>query len=279
MEVKVMANTTALREVVSAVGDNSYKYEQCLLFIPNVGMSGGVKYRTKDHKERESADEKEIKEWNTERTVDNREEFDKARALKEKFRRRFNKLGSVIKSGVIIRVDKRDDLTRAIVDTEDDIRVFNRTSSYSRFWFYPVSIMIDSSNSNVMIACARQLLDLLTQIQRQLKVGDYKKVRKLLKGVSVDNYSDLFKGENSVKIQEAFDNVKESTRQLAKQARDLAKGIDATQKEIDLAPIDVARACFVELLPEKGKDSTDDDIVPYVDTRSSALIEPQSSFM
>ncbi len=261
-----------------ATTDNSYKYEQCLLFIPNIGMGGGVKYKTKDHKDRESADEKEIREWNTERTVDNREEFDKARAYKERFRRRFNKLGSIIKSGVIIRSDKEPDLVRAIADTEDDIRVFNRTSSYSRFWFYPVRIMIDSSNSNVMIACARQLLDLLTSIQRQLKVGDYKKVRKLLKGISVDNYSDLFKGENSDVIKQAFDNVKESTRELAKQAREVAKGIDATQKEIDLAPIDVARAAFIELLP-KSTGESDDDIVPYVDIRSSASIEPDKAFM
>ena len=254
-----------------------YKYEQCLLFIPNIGMGGGVKYRTKDHKERENTDGKELKEWNTERTVDDRGEFDKARALKEKFRRRFNKLGSTIRSGVIVRTDREQELTRAVADTEDDIRIFNRQAVYSRFWFYPVKILIDSSNSNVMVAMAKQLQDLLVTIQRRLKVGDYKEVRKLLKGVNVDNYSDMFKGEYSDKIKQAFDNVKESTRELASQARKVAKGIDATQAEIDTAPIDVARAAFIELMPES--DDFADEIVPYVDVRSSAQIEVQKAFM
>lgn len=255
------------------------KFNDCLLFIPNFGVTGGVSYDKSEYTYVPTENNTEQTEWKTTRFVSDKEEHAESKRLKERFRRRFARLGASIRAGFVVRLDKETDLEETIADTKTEIKSFNRRSVYSRFYFYPVKVYIDSTNSNIMTATAQQLSDLLKEVKTLLLKGDYDAVRKRLKGINTTNYSEVFSGETSDKIAQAFKRVRTEARALARAQRNFDGKRREGMEKVNTAEIDIARAAFIELISPDAIGVLTPDDVPQVDIKSAASIEVGEGFM
>lgn len=205
-------------------------------------VRGNVSYRKEtieaEHRTRSGA---EKAKWQTERTIDDPEEFKKANQVRMKARGIILSVCAQSAFGALCPENKLEQLKLAIKDAQREADRFNRRAQLTRVSVYVISGRIARDDVEAARAINSEVRDLLRTMKEGIEGLDVTAVR---------NAANRARSLGSMLSPEAADKLKGAVSTVRGAARKIVKAGEAAAQEIDreaLRAIAQARTAFLDI--------------------------------
>lgn len=214
-----------------------------LLIRLSTAVSGNVNYtRTiieEDHLDDEG---KRVARWNTERTIQDPDEHERARKVQ-------SKCGSLVRAvcaesrgfGLLCPQDREEDLKEAVRAARELARAFNATARLSEVNFYIMTGKVAADDVEAVRAINSEIRGLMDAMSQGVKDCDVETIRE-----AANRAKDI----GAVLSEEASARVKAAVEAARKAARQIVKAGEAAAVEVDrqaLRAITEARTAFLDI--------------------------------
>ena len=233
---------------------NNITFKPSFLVLDGLSLKGGIKYRIYNQKT-ETVGNQEIKTWNGKRIIDDVQEFNKAKAFRERMWRLLQKdpgsgkeicVNTVI--GLICPLEKRSMLDHATKEIDDKIANFNPDLRTCKVFFSPVMFVIAQDNWAAVTTVARNIIEILENLKSVLIERDFKSIRNYLHNTR--GLPTIWPDDIGDKLQKAFDSCRKHANDIAKKIREAPDKIEKTRMEVDTSLVELALAAFQEIIGE-----------------------------
>jgi hypothetical protein len=219
-------------------------FKPSVLVGASITRQGNVRYEREDLGT-ETPDGIEIKSWKTTKTTEMLDEYKRSEAVASECRRMLRAACYPTAVGLICPMDQRDRLDAAIAAIKDKIRQANGEFQLARLGCTFVQATIATDDQEAATAIARELSGFMQELTAALESCDVKKIRGTV--ASMKGIEQLLPGTASQTLQTAIQTARRAASTIAREVERKGRAIDEVRREIDLAPIDVARILFVEV--------------------------------
>lgn len=213
-----------------------------LLVSLKTSISGNVKYVSTDiERERLTADGKLRAKWETERTIEDPDEFTRAQKVQ-------SKMGSLIRSicaksafGLLCPNDKASELDAAVAEARKLADAFNASATLTRVRLYVIAGRIAQDDVEAVRAINSEVRDLLRDMEQGVANLDVERIRDAAS--KAKQLGSMLSPAAAARIQIAIDSARSTARRI------VAAG-EAAGLEIDrstLQRINEARTAFLDL--------------------------------
>ncbi len=231
----------------------------CLLVNLDCSRRGGQHYTRANERVIPTEDGSEKSEWETEKTIDNPDEFAEATSLQGKAKRAFAKLGRHTPGGIVVNRDKQDEVNALIEEWNASFDEFNTraTTTEVNFWVWVFDVTGENvSNLQVLIDQLADYLESLEQAVRGVEPAEIRDVLKRLGG-----FTDLLPETVGLSLTKAVasakkraDNISGGTRRIKLLETKLAEELGVEDPaEIEAAVQQVLAAPLTEDIVKKAR--------------------------
>jgi len=186
----------------------------CTILTYDVSRRGGQSYQRANERLIKDEDGEEIREWETIKTTQDKEEFAKASSLQTKIKYALSKLGASSPLGVVVRNERRAEVEAVVADWERQVAEFNSTSVYTKIDIWAMIHPLTGSNAAQLGKIVDQLNDILGDLGNAIDTMDPKTIRETLQRMN---------GFTEILPETAADLVEGAIKKARKQANDISR--------------------------------------------------------
>jgi hypothetical protein len=201
-----------------------------------------------------------IAKWETERTIIDAEEHEKALVVRSKARSLMTSVCSRSDFGLLCPDNKREQLEIAIREARRLCEDFNLTARLTTVEFNVICGRIAADDVEAVRAINSEVRNLIDEMQGAISKLDVEGVRKAAN--KAKQLGSMLAPDAQARIQEAIDAVRGEAKKIIKAGDAAAIEIDATV----LAQLAASRTAFLDI-----EDASDDTVQPVVEGRAVDL--------
>ena len=219
------------------------------LVYDGLRLKGGVRYKQTDRKTM-AVGKGEVVTYKGERTIEDVEEFNRAKAFRERMWRLLLRdpdtqedicTNTVV--GLICPWEKEEKFDETVKKIHAETAGINFKTC--TMYFSPVKFVITPDNTPASATIARSIIEILDGLKAALENADYKSIRNYLR--STRGLSSIWPDDIAVNLDKALDSSRKQANDIAKELRKAANNIEKIKKGVDTSVIDLARAAFLEV--------------------------------
>ena len=245
-----METATVLPRNIETETDLIGAIEPCYLLVVRCSPRGGLRYERSAVEVAYTPEGEEVSEWDTTRTVADADERREASRLAGDIKRRLERLGRHTEFGVLIRLDRRDEVRETLDQARFEAEEFNKRSTHTWVGLRVVQAQVRGENEDVLRGLVDDLRGNLRRLGDAVSSADVKSIRDIARRLR--GYDELLPNVQASALQTAI----ESARQQATEARRLleeeGEKLASVQARMDSSPIDVARFALLDPPTEDG---------------------------
>lgn len=211
-------------------------------------LRGGVEYRRRDLDRAQLGATEKIR-WETERTIVDAEEYERATRVRALARNRIAGACWQTAFGLICPQDREGDLDAAVSEARSAAQAFNGTAQHSEISVYVLKGRIAQTDEEATTAIQAESADLLDQLERAIKAADPAAIRDVC--TRSRQINELAEGEAAEAVAAAIKEARAVARAIVKRVEKAGEEASTVLAEVGadgLAAINTAR--FAMLLPD-----------------------------
>jgi len=224
------------------------------LLVGGVSTHGCIHYNQGDKKQENYLEDGEKASYSSEKIIYSKGEQKGMLAKRASLYKKLRDLGPEIPCGFFVTIDKTEALESTIKEIKAEITTFNDGCKYVSLSFNVLVFKISGEDESIV---ARQLFEVANEQLERLKDAmvdcNITKIRSVLRN-SRGIVDIIQKPELKKNISEAFEKATIQVKEIAKIGRDTNDDLDAMEKAIDTAPIEIARIHTLEILNDIPED-------------------------
>ena len=230
-------------------------------------LAGGVTYIRRDLSDNLDGNT-ETKTWETTRVVEDTEEHARASRVRSALYQQVRKVCADTVIGLICQRESEAKLDEALAKCDEMAREFNSTAKTCRLACIGVKFNVEASNEAAAKAIAGQIQDMLVELKAALAAADVQKIREVL--ASARGLETTLPTSDGEALGAAVKAARVAARTIKREVEKKQRDIEEVKREIDLAPVEAARAFFLDLSEDKPTEA-----VPLQETeeRGAALLQ------
>lgn len=211
-------------------------------------VHGGVAYTRKDldaDVSKGAEEGAEVKRWETEKVVHNKEEFERATKARSAARSAITSVCSQSIFGMLCPDDKKQALDAAIVEARRIAAAHNAFASHTEVDVYVIVGRIAQTDEEAAKAISAELRELMEQMKSATLKGDVAKIREAAN--KARELGQILSDDVGKKVSAAIEEARKNARDLVKRIeKDGEKAADVI-KDLYTQKIDTARSAFLDL--------------------------------
>lgn len=213
-----------------------------LLVSLKTTISGNVEYRRVDVETDHMTPEGTKRAvWETQRTINDPEEHEKAVMVRAKCRNTIAGVCSYSTFGLLCPDSRKADLDKAIEEAQLLARAFNEIASQTRVQVYVIAGRVEPNDLEAVKAINSEVRDLMTTMEQGLAKLDVKQVREA--AVRAKSLGQMLTESAKEKIQSAIDVARDLARKIVKAGEEGALVID----QASIRKIAESRTAFLDI--------------------------------
>jgi len=236
-----------------------------LLVSLKTSLQGNVSYRKEDIEAPYTTnDGEQVAKWETERTIADPEEFERAQQVRGKAGNCVRGVCAKSAFGLLCPETRVDDLDQAMKEARAMIQDFNTSASCTRLGFYAIVGKVARDDLEAVRAINSEVRDLLSDIESGMRGLDVKVIRDAAN--KARSLGAMLTPEAAEKIQIAIDTARQCARRIVKAGEEGAVEIDRAA----IRKVTEQRSAFLDM------DEAREIVAPVAIGRSIDL-DPESS--
>lgn len=219
------------------------------LVVGEVKQRGCLSYRHSEYRE-ENGGRSLHAEWKTDKYV---ADLDEQRALcncRQRAMLALRSLGSPVGGlGIIVPLDREDDLRRTIAAVEESVREYNDAATCTGLSAHFTWFVIEPSDERIARALYEQAADVVDRLSDAIGRGDIKALRAGLRDLS--GLDAVLPSDTALAVSETIRSARQRARTATRAAKKL-NGEAATEEArriLQSVPVDGLRAALIEAAP------------------------------
>lgn len=212
-----------------------------LLVALNTRVTGNVSYQRQDIDAAKTEDGAVVTKWETERTVRDAAELQKASDVRSKARQIIAQHCIASSFGLLCPDDRAEKLTAAIEDARQMADNFNRSATLTRVQVYVIAGRIAADDVEATRAINSELSGLLATMESGVRNLDVEAIRDAAKRAKA--LAGMVKPGASERLEKAIDTARAAARTLVKAGEQAAVQIDYAA----IKAITESRTAFLDL--------------------------------
>lgn len=219
-----------------------------LLVSLKSSVRGGVAYVRKDLDARAEEDSK-VQRWETEKRIENAEEFERANIARGKARSVISSLCASSLFGLLCPNENAEKLDAAIKEARAIAAAHNAQASHTQVEVFVIVGKIAQTDEEAARAISNEVAELLAQMKSATLEGNVEKIREAAN--KARELGAILSEEAGKKVSAAIEEARKNARELVKRVqKDGEKAADVI-KDLYVQRIDNARSSFLDL--EEGE--------------------------
>lgn len=217
---------------------------ESVLIVLNTRMVGGIKYQREELGQKVE-DKTEMTEWKTLKIVDDVDETKLAIITRSKMRSLVTRHCKPTVMGLVCTKDNEAELDKGLQEAEELAREFNEKAKTCRLGVIGVKFDVQSDNEQAARVIAGQIKQVVEDLSAAIKEADVIKIREVL--ASARGLDDLLPDkQGGIALSEAMRAARVAATTIKREVEKKARDIEDVRQELDLTPIESARAFFLD---------------------------------
>lgn len=238
------------------------------ILVHRCARRGGLHYKRKNEQTIEDSksnpEKREKLTWESERVIDDKEEYDAAISLRGRCLYAVRKLGRSNELGILVRADRMKEIDEELEKWNKEMDEFNAKAKHCEVENFVMKFDISGDNTEVLKIMLRDLGELLNDLTVAMKKADPKSIREVI--TKLKNFDELLPDTTAKVVGTAIEGARELARGISKAQRELKDAaedrqeklvdLELLQRKIDTSSVKLAR--FAVLTPEDAEKATED---------------------
>lgn len=221
-----------------------------LLVALKTTVRGGVSYIRKDLDANASADEAaKVSRWETEKRVEDAEEFERATAARGKARSVVSAVCSSSSFGLLCPQANEKALDAAIAEAKNIAANHNAIASKTQVEVFVIVGRIAQTDEEAARAIGVEVKDLLEQMKNATLKGDVEAIREAAN--KARELGAILSDDVGRQVSSAIDEARKNARELVKRVQRDGEKLADVVRDLYIQKIDSARSAFLDL--EEGE--------------------------
>jgi hypothetical protein len=212
-----------------------------LLVSLKTSISGNINYNRRELEHETKKTGEEFARWETERTIADPQEHDKAVDARCAARSAITRICTNTAFGLLCPEDRADELEKAVQAARDIADTFNSEAKLSRLGVYVITGRIAQDDVEAVRAINSEVRDLLRDMSEGLKNLDVKAVRAAAN--KAKSIGAMLSPDAAARIQIAIDAARSSAKQMVKAGEQVSMEID----NVSIRKITEQRTAFLDI--------------------------------
>lgn len=215
-----------------------------LLVALKTSVRGGVAYVRKDLDATQEEGSK-LQRWETEKRIENVEEFDAATAARSKARTLVASVCSSSSFGLLCPQANEKELDVAIASAKAVAALHNSNASHTQVEVFVIVGRIAQTDEEAARAIGSEVKDLLDQMKDATKRGDVEAIREAAN--KARELGAILSDDVSKQVSGAIEEARRNARELVKRVQKDGENVADVIKDLYIQKIDTARSSFLDL--------------------------------
>lgn len=214
-----------------------------LLVALKTTVRGGVAYVRKDI-DTATVDDAKVERWETEKRIENREEFEKATVARSKARSAISSICSSSSFGLICPADQEEKLDAAIREAKGIALAHNADATSTHLDVFVIVGRIAQTDEEAAKAISNEVAELLDQMKSATLVGNVEKIREAAN--KARELGQILSDDVGKKVSAAIEEARKNARELVKRIEKDGEKAEDVIKDLYTQRISAARS-FLDL--------------------------------
>ena len=212
-----------------------------LLVSVRTSIKGNVSYRTTELAHATTSDGGDIAQWETQRTIRNLEEQERATKARSAARSAIQTVCAHSDFGLLCPLDKESKLEDAIVAARAIVKEFNDGSDITKITFNVLRGKVEQDDVRAVRAINEEMRDLIDSMAEGVKRLDVDAIR--FAANKATSVGQMLSPEAQARIQDAIDTARKSARAIKKAGEGAAIEVD----RLAIQRLEQSRTAFLDL--------------------------------
>jgi len=226
----------------------------CFFVMPKCSVQGGMHYQ-RSPEETEEIGTEEHATWETKRVINDKDEYRKAQNLRSQFLRDVRKLGVADDAGVIVDMDREDDITKLYEEWRETFNEFNSAAQFSRIRFRISRFRILSDNEQILKDMLRDMRETMDDLREMIVAADYQGIRSVVSRMK--GWVTVLPDEAAANVQSTIEDARTQARSIKRALEKRGEQLEDVQKDVDTSVVDMARFVMMGDASEDDYDGPD----------------------
>jgi uncharacterized protein (UPF0147 family) len=211
-----------------------------LLLGLKTSVKGGVKYKRLDLPAEDGQER-----WETTKTVDDKEELERAQKLRSKVGNSIRAVCAQTSFGLLCPNEREADLDAALIRARDEITAHNRDAQYTRVDVWCIKGRIAENDVVAAKAIASDVADLISEMDKGIKDADVETVRRA--ATQAKQMLGILSEEKQRFASQAIDAAREAARAIVARVQKKGEELTKVLAEVDSTALTAARLAFLDM--------------------------------
>jgi hypothetical protein len=194
-----------------------------------------------------------VEKWETTKTIEDPEEFERATKIRGKCRSLVVGVCASSEFGLLCPASREFDLLRAIDEAKRTAAEFNATAQRTRVEVYVITGRIATDDAEAARAVASEVRGLIEEMQAGIKAADPEAIRAAAN--KARNLGAMLTDEAQAKVAGAIEEARKAAREFVRRVEKSGETAATVIAEVDMAALNAARAAFLDLDDAKPAES------------------------
>lgn len=231
-----------------------------LLVSLKSSVRGGVSYVRKDLEAHTEEDSK-VNRWETEKRVENAEEFEAANVARGKARTVISSICASSIFGLLCPNENESKLDEAIKEARAIAAAHNAQASHTQVEVFVIVGKIAQTDEEAARAIGNEVAELLEQMKSATLEGNVEKIREAAN--KARELGAILSDEAGKKVSAAIEEARKNAREIVKRVQKDGEKLAVVVKDLYVQRIDNARTAFLDL--ESGEVQSVQHVAPAVE--------------
>jgi gas vesicle protein len=233
-------------------------------------VKGGIAYNREDLN-CENTNGTEVSQWQTTRTIDDKEEYELAIKTRGKATSEIRKVCHATSFGLLCPLDKGKELEEAIKEAKRIAREFNDQAQYSRVDIYTLKGEISTSDREAVRTISNEVMTLIAKMEEGINNLDVNKIRTVANDAK--QIVDTLENEQSELLSDAIKQARKAARTIVKRIEKEGEQAEAVMAEVKRNVLIKARMAFLDYSEEAEEELQNEDTMPAVQPQRFAGLD------
>jgi hypothetical protein len=247
------------------MGARRISLKPSLLVGASVSRSGGARYERHPLDERIDDDGSLTASWQTTKHVTNVDELKRAEAVVGELRHMLRTVCYPTAFGLVCSKDREKALDAVTEQIKAKVDEVNTELKTCRIAATVVKGEIKSNDKEAADAIVGEISGFLKELEAAIQTCDAKKIRQTV--AAIRGVDTLLPDIQSKVLNDAVKAARKAATLIVREVEKKGKTIEAVRAELDLAPVDMARAYFLE----PAADTVPAEVEPLAEVAPDAL--------
>lgn len=212
---------------------------------------GGVSYKRTDLDAGETEDGKAVAKWETERVIEDEDEYKAASKCRSKALAAITKVCSSTPFGYLCPEDREGALDAAVASAQALVEAHNAAATHTKIGIYVLKGRVASNDAEAARAITQELAELVARMDAGIKSFDPKEIRAAANRAR--ELSGMLSEEKVAKIDAAIEQARKAARTIVRRIEVEGEQRETVLLDIQRGQIESARIAFLDLSAADGE--------------------------